>query len=85
MIKSTQDDNKAIYKVLTTIHNSNSFPKSDNEFDKYDLGDVVNLCNSRGYITGVHVTQNALGYYIYSGQPKLTSQGLIFIEQFNNQ
>ncbi len=83
MFKSTQDYNCAIYKVLTTIRDTNSFPNPNTELDECDLGDVVNFCNCNNYVNGIDIVQNALGYYIYSGQPRLTYEGLNFIEQFN--
>lgn len=83
MFKSTKEYDIAILKVLTSIRDNNSFPKLDDEFDEYTLGDVINLCNNRGYIDGISVDKNITGYYVCYGNPRLTYQGLEFIDKFN--
>lgn len=83
MFKSTKEYDIAINKVLTNIRDNSCVPSTNNEFNEYDLGDVIKLCNDRGYIDGIHINQNAVGHYLYSGSPRLTYRGLDFIEHFN--
>jgi len=83
MFKSTEEYDSAIYNALVYIRDNNSYPKTTDELDQTDLGDVMNLCNMRGYIDGIDVHKNIAGHYMCTGTPRLTYSGLNFIEQFN--
>lgn len=83
IFKSTNEYNNAIHETLIYIRDNNSFPETNDKLNKIDLGDVLNLCYNHGYVDGVHIEKNAVGNYLYNGQPRITYSGLQFIENFN--
>ena len=83
MFKTIKDYDNAILRVLTFVRDNNSFPEPTNELNEIDLGDVFNLCYQRGYIDGIIVNKTAVGHYRCDGKPRITYQGLNFIESYN--
>ena len=82
MFKSTKEFDNAIYKVLTTIRDSGNL-ESITEYGDNDLGDVIELCLSRRYLTGVNVQTNAFGDLFINGNPRITYNGLSYLENSN--
>lgn len=82
MFKSINDYDNAIYKVLILVRDTNAINNIP-ELDNIDLNDVVELCNKRGYITGIDISKNILGQVTFDGVPRITYSGLQFVENFN--
>lgn len=82
MFKSTKDFDTAMYKILVSVRDTNSFSNVA-EYDETELGDAINECISNGYLTNIDCEKNLAGEFCFCGTPKITYSGLNFIENFN--
>lgn len=83
MFASSKDFEIAMYKCLSVVNSGKSYTTLDNEYDLLDLNEAIYKASQLGYISGIHGQRVANGHMcIDISNPKLTYEGLKFIENF---
>lgn len=83
MFTSSKDFEIAMYKCLSAVNCGKSYTTLDKEYDLLDLNEAINKASELGYINGIYGRRVASGsIYIDVSNPRLTYEGLKFIENF---
>ncbi len=83
MFTSSKDFEIAMYKCLSAVNSGKSYTTLKSEYDSLYLSEAINKASELGYIDGIHPIRVADGsIHIDISEPRLTYEGLKFIENF---
>jgi len=84
MFKSTKEFETAMCEILIKIRDGSDYNELSSKYGATDLNDALERCFRLGYITSDAVPRKTeSGRLAFDGKPRITFEGLNFIENFN--
>jgi hypothetical protein len=80
VFKSTKEFEAAVYEILIKIRDGSDYMRYQGKYGQGKFGDALEHAINRGYIRGVTAQRTAAGNLNIDGNPRLTYNGLSFIE-----
>lgn len=84
MFKSTRDFEAAMYEIMVKIRDGSNYNELSSKYGETDFYDALEHCFKRSFITAEGPPRKTeAGTLSFYGKPRITFEGLNFIENFN--